>query len=48
MKNYDKNKASSHLKDWGVNNLYGWVISQKMLADDFKWVEIDLISKKIS
>ena len=39
MKNYDENKESSNLKYWDVNNLYGWVTSQKLLVNDFKWVK---------
>ena len=39
MKDYDKNKQSSYLKYWDVNNLYGWAISQKLPTNDFKWVE---------
>ena len=39
MKNYDKNKESSHLKYWEVKNLYVWVISQKLPLGSFKWVE---------
>ena len=38
MKNYDRNKGSSYLKYWGIN-LYGWAMSQKLPANDFKWVE---------
>ena len=39
MKNYEKNKESSYLKYWYVNSLYEWEISQKLHANDFKWVE---------
>ena len=39
MKNYDKNKESPCLKYWNVNNLYGWVMSQKLPVNGFKWVE---------
>ena len=36
MKDYDKNKESSYLKYWDINNLYGWAMLQK-LAVDFEW-----------
>ena len=39
MKDYDKNKESSCLKYWDVNNLYGWAMSQKLPVNGFKCVE---------
>ena len=36
MKDYDKNEKPSYLKYWNINNLYGWVISQKFPVNDFK------------
>ena len=35
MKDYDKNKESSYLKHWDVNNLYKWTFP----VNDFKWLE---------
>ena len=29
MKDYDKNKESSYIQRWNINNLYGWVMTQK-------------------
>ena len=39
MKGYDKNKESSYLQYYDVNNLYGWEMSQKILANNFKWIK---------
>ena len=39
IKEYDKNKESSYLKYRDINNLYGWVMSQKFSVGGFKWVE---------
>ena len=39
MKNYDKNKESSYLQYWGVNNLCGWAMSQKLSVNNFEWIE---------
>ena len=39
MEDYDKNKESSYLKYWDVNNLYVWVMSQTFPVYNFKWVE---------
>ena len=39
MKDYDKNKESSYLQYWDVNNLNGWQISQKPPVNSFEWME---------
>ena len=39
MKNYNKNKESSYLKNRGVNNHHGWVMSQKLPVNNFDWVK---------
>ena len=39
MKDYDKNKEPSCLQYWDVNNLYGWVMSQKLPVNNFELIE---------
>ena len=39
MKGYDKNKESSYLKYWDVNNLYGKEMWQKLPANNFEWIK---------
>ena len=36
IKNYDNNKESSYIQYLDANSLYGWAMSQKLPADDFK------------
>ena len=39
MKNYDESIKSSYIEYLDANNLYGWVMSQKLPVDDFRWVK---------
>ena len=39
MKHYDKNKELPYLQYWNINNLYGWVMSQKLPVNNFEWIE---------
>ena len=39
MKDYDKSKESSYLTYCYVNKLYGWAMSQKLLVNNFDWIE---------
>ena len=38
IKGYDKNKGSSYLQYWDVNNLYGWATWQKLPVNNFEWI----------
>ena len=38
MADYDKNKESSFLKYWDVNNFYGWAMWQNLPVGRFIWV----------
>ena len=39
MKDYDKNRESSYIQYWDVNNLYGWAMSQKLPVNKFEWIK---------
>ena len=39
MKDYDKNKESSYLQYWDVNNLCYWAMSQKLPVNNFEWIK---------
>ena len=40
MKSYDKNKDSSYPQYWEVNNLYDWVMLQKLPVNNFEWINL--------
>ena len=37
VKDYYQNKKSSYRMYWDINNLYRWVMLQKLPVDGFKW-----------
>ena len=39
VKHYDKNKESSNFNYWDLDNLYGWVMPQKLPVNNFEWIE---------
>ena len=39
MKDYDKNENLSYIQYWGVNNLYGWEMSQNLSVNNFEWIK---------
>ena len=39
MKDHNKNKETSYLKYWDINNLHGWEMSQKLPVNNFQWIE---------
>ena len=39
MKDYDKNKESSYLKYWDINNLSVWAMSLMLPVNNFEWIE---------
>ena len=38
MKDYDRNKESSYLRYWDLNNSYGWAMLQKPPVNKFEWI----------
>ena len=38
-KDCDKNKESSYIQYWDVNNLNGWALSQKLPVSNFEWIK---------
>ena len=48
MINYEKNKESLCIQYLEANNLYGWVISEKLPVNGFEWVkDISRLRKKL-
>ena len=47
MIDYDKNKKSLYLKYWGIYNLYGWVVSQKLPLGSLSRLKLHLNLVKI-
>ena len=39
MKDSDKNKESSFIQNWDLNNLYGWAMSQKLPVNNSEWIK---------
>ena len=39
MKSYDKNNESLYIEYLDANNLYGWVMSQKLPVNGFEWAK---------
>ena len=43
MKNYNNNEESSYMQYLDANNLYGWVMSEKLPVNGFRWLNSDEI-----
>ena len=39
IRDYDKNKESSCIQYWHVNNLYGWAMLQKLPINNFNLIK---------
>ena len=47
MKDYDKNKESSYLHYWDLNNLFEWAMSQMLPEKNFKSVKVIIKFDKV-
>ena len=45
MKNYNNNEKSSYIQYLDANNLYGWAMSKKLPANEFKWLDSDKLNE---
>ena len=39
MRDYDKNKESSYIQYWDINNLYVRAMSQKLPVNHLEWIK---------
>ena len=39
MKNHDKNKESSYIQYWNVNDLYLWAMLENLSVKNFEWIK---------
>ena len=45
MKDFNKSKELSYIRYWGVNNLHGWAMSQKLPVNNFDWIKDEDLTK---
>ena len=46
MKNYNINEESSYIQYLDANDLYGWAMSKKLPANEFKWLDSNKINEE--